>query len=313
MELMTPISIKTPDFQLDYGSNLFCIGSCFAENLAHKFDYYGFRNLQNPLGILFHPFAIENAFKLIEGKKIDEDLFVEHEGIWKSFEAHSKLNRSSKNELIQALKNAISNAQSFLATTNVIFITLGSAWVYRHLKTNKHVANCHKIPAAAFQKELPTVSEIESSIANIIQLIRTQTSTQIYFSISPVRHKKDGLVENNRSKGVLLAALHQVLENSKNCTYFPAYELVLDELRDYRFYNRDLVHPNSLAIDFVWDKFAAVFLDKSTYHLLKKVNNYRKFSAHRPTTTDVEKLQQYKDQLVQQKGALLALEPRLQL
>lgn len=313
MKLTTPISVQSPELPLTYGSQFFNIGSCFANHLAHKLKHFGFHTQQNPVGILFHPFAIQQFCKWLDGEPIDEHLFVEDNGIWKPLQAHSQVYAETQLELKTNLEQQIEASRNYLAKTDSIFITYGSAFAYQHLSTQQHVANCQKQKAALFQKELIKVEALVEAIQKSIETFLNFTKAKVYISVSPVRHAKDGFVENNRSKAHLLTAVHEVISKNKQVSYFPAYEIVLDELRDYRFYDRDLLHPNPLAVDYVWEKFSHAFFDEATLQSMKKVNQFRKFSSHRPMQQIPNAEVSHQAKLASMRQELLTLEPRLQL
>lgn len=313
MKLTTPISVQSPELPLTYGSQFFNIGSCFANHLAHKLKHFGFHTQQNPVGILFHPFAIQQFCKWLDGDPIDEDLFVEDNGIWKSLQAHSQVYAETKLELKTNLEQQIEASRNYLAKTDSIFITYGTAFAYQHLSTQQYVANCQKQKAVLFQKELIAVEALVEAIQKSIESFLNFTKAKMYISVSPVRHAKDGFVENNRSKAHLLTAVHEVISKNKQVSYFPAYEIVLDELRDYRFYDRDLLHPNPLAVDYVWEKFSHAFFDEATLQSMKKVNQFRKFSQHRPMQQSPDAEVSHRAKVASMKQQLLESEPRLQL
>jgi hypothetical protein len=313
MKLSTPISLQSPDSLYTYGSNFLNLGSCFASNLANKLDYFGFTSLQNPIGVLFHPFAINQFCKWLDNESIDEKLFVKDQGIWKSMQAHSCMQGETSEELLHVLQDAVESTRNYLAKTDAVFITFGTAFSYQHLFSSKYVANCQKQNASLFDKKLIGIQALIEAINEIIQILSKHTKAKIYFSLSPVRHLKDGLVENNLSKAHLLAAMHQVVEQHKQVSYLPAYEIVLDELRDYRFYDRDLLHPNQLAIDFVWEKFSVAYFDELTKQVMKKVDKFKRLSAHRPMQKNKALHLAHFAKLESHKEELLALEPKLKL
>lgn len=288
MKLQTSLSL-TPqtENQIDYNSKVFATGSCFVENIGRKLEYFQFQNSINPFGILFNPVSIENYIKrALTNTEYKENEIFEFQEQWKCFDAHSQLNAPSSTELLNNLNSALEEGRKCLKTATHIIITLGTAWVYKE-NSGKVVANCHKRPNSEFQKELLSISEIENSLKSIYELVLdSNKSAQLIFTISPVRHLKDGFVENNRSKAHLISALHAFLEGSSNCYYFPAYEVVMDELRDYRFYERDMLHPNNLAIDYVWEKFKEVWISDRSVATLEEVKSIRKGLQHKPFNTD---------------------------
>ena len=296
MKLQTIIPLNSEKNQIDYQSTLFLLGSCFVQNIGRKLNYYQFQTLQNPLGILFHPIAIENLIiRTIEDKAYaDADVFYFNER-WHCFDSHSDLSDPSKENLLSNLNSALLNTRNQLGEASHIVITLGTAWVYKDVETHKRVANCHKLPQKQFTKELLTESEIEVSLKRILlKLRKVNENASVIFTISPIRHLKDGFVENQRSKANLISAIGKIMESAssdKNLYYFPAYEIMLDELRDYRFYAEDMVHPNNLAIDYIWKKFKSVWISEKADSVMKVVQEIQKGLAHRPFNEQAEQYQ----------------------
>ncbi|WP_317171631.1 GSCFA domain-containing protein [Flavobacterium agri] len=266
------------------------MGSCFAVNMAEKFDHFQFRNEVNPLGILFHPQALERFMQSASEKKsfTETDIFYHNER-WHCFDAHSDVSHSDKETLLTNLNNAIVLTHDYLKTASHFIITLGTAWVYRKSDSGNLVANCHKVPQREFSKEVLGVDDISRSICHIVELISQHNpNAQTIFTVSPVRHIKDGFAENQRSKSHLLAGLHSALENTGNCHYFPSYEIVMDELRDYRFYAPDMIHPNQVAIDYIWEKFVSCWISENVSADMNEVDAIRKALAHKPFNPDSE-------------------------
>ncbi len=314
MELRTKIPIqKEPHHLIDYHSDVLLLGSCFAESIGEKIAYFKFKNGINPLGILFHPLAVEN---LIE-RAINQDYYSENEVFelneqWQCFDAHSSLNASTPDDLLTNLNKAIDSANSQIKKATHIVITLGTAWAYRHIAKDKIVANCHKVPQKAFLKELFSVSEIEQALLSIIALVRTvNNNTTFIFTVSPVRHLKDGFVENSQSKAHLISAVHQVVEPRERIHYFPSFEILMDELRDYRFYSRDMIHPNQIAIDYIWKVFTEVWLNTSTFQIMKDVDDIQKGLLHRPFNESSEQHQEFLTLLALKKERLNQVFPHI--
>ncbi len=283
MKLRTSIPLKSDFPQIGYTSNILLLGSCFAEHLASKLTYYKFQNTSNPFGILFNPVAIENLlYRSLERQRYMENELFYLNGLWHCFDAHSDLSRQSNKDTLDALNKALENTHEQVLEASHIVITLGTAWVYRHLESEHVVANCHKVPQKEFAKELLSVEEISKALGKIIDLIKTANKgATILFTVSPVRHLKDGFVENNRSKAHLISAIHSLVDG-KAVKYFPSYELVMDELRDYRYYARDMVHPNELAVDYVWERFKEVWIDVHSLPIMEAVAQVQKGLEHRP-------------------------------
>lgn len=294
MKLQTQIPLSSAENQIDYNSRVLLLGSCFSDNIGKKFEYFEFQSFQNPFGILFHPKAIENLIAKSIGQETysEEDIFLHNER-WHCFDAHSDLSHSSEGDLVEKLNEGLKTTDRQIRESTHIIITLGTSWVYRKIESDKIVSNCHKIPQSAFNKELLSSQEVLYSLNNILDKIASvNASAQITFTISPVRHLKDGFVENQRSKANLIAAVHEII-NGGNASYFPSYELMMDELRDYRFYERDMVHPNQLAIDYIWEKFKTVWVSEEAYQIMGKVEEVRKGLQHRPFNSDSERHQKF--------------------
>ena len=284
MKLQTQIPLKQEARNpIDYNSKLLLLGSCFSENIGDKLSYYKFQSHQNPFGILFHPKAIENLMTnaINEKEYSEKDLTFQNER-WHCFDAHSSLSAADKNELLNNLNSTISSTKKQLEEATHIVITLGTSWVYRFIETDKIVANCHKIPQKKFLKELLSVDEISESLEAILVLLKSiNKNIQILFTVSPVRHLKDGFIENTQSKAHLISAIHNIL-NGGYAFYFPSYEIMMDELRDYRFYAEDMIHPNKTAINYIWEKFVASWFSEDTLLTMKDVDVIQKGLSHRP-------------------------------
>lgn len=306
MKLQTKIPLKRATKNLiDYQSNVLLLGSCFSENIGNQLNYFKFQSTQNPFGILFHPKAIENLITNTSNKKVysSDDLIYQNE-IWHSFDAHSSLSSASENELLNKLNVAISLTNKKIKEASHIVITLGTSWVYRYIETDTIVANCHKIPQKKFLKELLSVSEISESLARSISLIKSINSdAAVIFTISPVRHLKDGFIENTQSKSHLIAAIH-TLVNEQDVSYFPSYEIMMDELRDYRFYAEDMIHPNKTAINYIWRKFIDTWFSEETKSIMKEIDEIQKGLLHRPFHEDSKLHQQFLLKLEQKKSSL---------
>ena len=295
MNFRTNIQLQKESNQIDYNSSLVLIGSCFSENISKKLNYFKFNTYSNPFGILFNPKAIEtlitNAINLKE--YTEKDIFNLNER-WHCFDAHSDLSNSTKIELLSNLNTAIKSTNKQLETASHIIITLGTAWTYRFIETDSFVGNCHKVPQKKFLKELLSVKKIIASLENLITLIKSvNPKVNIIFTVSPVRHLKDGFVENMQSKAQLLTAIHQVTDKRSQLYYFPSYEIMMDDLRDYRFYNSDMVHPNETAVNYIWEQFKNVWIDENAASIMKEIDSIQKGLAHKPFNPNSEQHQQF--------------------
>jgi hypothetical protein len=294
MKLQTQILLKRAENQIDYSSQLVGLGSCFSDNIGDKLAYYKFQILQNPFGILFHPLAIQNLIsRAIQQKQYtEEEVFFLNER-WQCYDAHSNLSSVTKEGLLAKLNTGLVETREWITTASHIFITLGTAWAYHLKASGKEVANCHKVPQVAFEKKLLSIDSIVQSFENSIhQIQRVNSKAKIIFTVSPVRHLKDGFVENQQSKAHLIAAIHHFIKKA-NALYFPSYEIMMDELRDYRFYAEDLVHPNDLAIEYLWNKFKTVYISETCYKAMDEVSAIQKGLRHRPFNPDSERHQEF--------------------
>ncbi len=296
MQFRTQIPFKKQKHnQIDYNAKILMLGSCFTENIGNKLNYFKFTTTVNPFGILFHPKAIENLVlnAISEKKYTEENIFFQNEQ-WHCFEAHSSLSKPSKEILLQRLNTAVDLTNKQIHKSTHIIITLGTAWCYRFIETDTIVANCHKVPQKKFLKELLPVNEINESLASIIALIRSiNKNTSVLFTVSPVRHLKDGFVENQQSKSHLITAIHQVVEPRNNVFYFPSYEIMMDELRDYRFYNEDMIHPNITAIQYIWEKFVQTWISPDAEGTMQEIETIQKGLLHRPFNPNSEQHQEF--------------------
>jgi len=307
LKLQTHISLsKNIKNLIDYNSKVILLGSCFSDNIGKKLRYHKFQSVLNPFGILFHPKAIESVIKNAITKKeyTEEDVFFFNER-WQSFTTHSKLSASSKEEALNQLNQASALINTALKSSTHIIITLGTSWVYRFLASGKIVANCHKVPQHKFKKELLPITEINKSISSIISLVRkVNPNINFIFTISPVRHLRDGFIENQQSKSHLISALHQIIKNQKNIFYFPSYEIMMDELRDYRFYKEDMIHPNQIAINYIWEKFYENWLSDEAIDLKKQVIKIQRGLEHKPFNTDSNEYREFLSSLQKKIKAL---------
>ena len=273
MKLTTPIKLSRQNSPINYSSKVLLLGSCFAQNMGAKLEYYKFQQCTNPFGILFHPVAIEKLITRAVNQIwfTSKDVFLQNEQ-WHCFLAHSKLSNTSEEDLISALNSALEKLRfSLLEASHVVF-TFGTAWVYRHLEKDTIVANCHKVPQKEFVKQLLSPDDVSDVLLGIETKLRTiNPKCSIINTVSPVRHIKDGLLANSRSKAHLIAGVQEIVSPEKLNYYFPSYEIMMDELRDYRYYKEDLIHPNETAIYLIWEKFLSSWVASETFEIQKKI------------------------------------------
>ena len=317
MKLQTTIPLERRSEQLlDYDARVVLIGSCFVEHIGEKLAYYKFQAFQNPFGIVFHPKAVETIVARSFSKiPYTEEAVFKHNGLWHCFDAHSKWSSASKSDLLHNLNQQVHKTAEHLRNATHVILTLGTAWVYRYIKTNALVANCHKVPQKEFKKELLSIASVVHSLRYTTDLIKAMNpNSAVILTVSPVRHLKDGFVENTRSKAHLIAAIHELLSSqpeSKGFYYFPSYEIMLDELRDYRFYKEDLVHPNNTAIAYIWDKFKTVWMEEDTLKTMTDIDAIQKGLAHKPFHPDSEAHRKFLRKLEQKKMTLKQRYPHL--
>ncbi|NND51117.1 MAG: GSCFA domain-containing protein [Flavobacteriaceae bacterium] len=314
MEFQTRIQInKQQHDQIDYNSKLLLLGSCFAESIGEKLNYCKFQSLVNPFGILFHPLAIEklilNALNDYQYTKADLE---NHQGIYNCFDAHSKLSSTSESQILSDLNENIQITKKWILNSSHLVITLGTAWTYRHIESDVVVANCHKMPQKQFIKELVSVDDLTQSLSAILSLVRSvNPDCRFIFTVSPIRHLKDGFVENNRSKAHLISAVHQIVDRRKHNYYFPSYEMQLDELRDYRFYSEDMIHPNSVAIEYIWQRFFESWMSDESLQIMDVIEAIQKDLGHKAFHPESEQHQAFLSNLEAKKAKLSAQFPHI--
>jgi hypothetical protein len=315
------LQFQVPTFssKLKYGESIVFIGSCFAEHMAACMQTYKFSTLQNPHGILYNPESIATTLYSYINKSLlkEQDLFYA-DGLYHSWQHHSQFSNASKEKCLERMNGEIQQAHQTLKKADWLFITLGSAYVYKHKQQAMYVGNCHKQPLQEFTKELLPLGKMLPVYKQLISdLQKWNSNLKIVFTVSPVRYIRDGVMENTRSKARLFELVHE-LTDSEKIIYFPAYELVIDDLRDYRFYKADLVHPNDQAIEYVFEKLIQAAFDDSTQQLFGKIKDVLKAKAHRVFQEDTATHQQFKStylnrcKQLQQDFPFLSLEEELE-
>jgi GSCFA family len=292
------LSFPIPTFteKINYSSSLLFIGSCFAENIGQRMGNYKFNVQINPNGVLYNPASIAIALRrIIANEAINDSELIFANDCWNSWEYHSRFSKPDKVQCLSEINNSIKKSHQTLQQTEWLFITFGSAFVYQLNSNGELVGNCHKIPQKEFTKKLLTVAEIISDYTKLLnELTAINNNLKVVFTVSPVRYIRDGVVENNISKARLTEAVHDLVAGNNNAFYFPAYELVIDDLRDYRFYKSDLVHPNDQAISYVFEKLMDATFDEETKKLFEKIKDIITAKEHRPFNTETNSHQQFK-------------------
>jgi hypothetical protein len=320
LKLKLTLDAKSSDRKMAYPHKIMLIGSCFTENIGLKLQNHLFESLENPHGILFNPVSVQNALEdYISNKKYTEsDLFLLND-VWNSWHHHSRFSGITKAEAVEKINNSIGEAHQFLKSADHLIITLGSAWLYA-LNDNAPeyngliVANNHKAPSQWFTKKLMQPVELVQNLKTLLTKLKVfNPQLQIIFTISPVRHLREGLIENNRSKAILIHAVHELISGEPNAVYFPAYEYVIDDLRDYRFYAEDLVHPNFAASNYVWDKLVETYMNADTQVIMKQVAELQLAMQHKPFFTGSSEHQKFLQVCIEKINALMAAYPYLPL
>ena len=312
MHFRTQIPIAITNHPIDYNSKILPLGSCFAENMGEKFNYFKFENTINPFGIIFNPVSIEKIINraIKEISYTEEDIFFYNES-WHCFEVHSDRSNPSKEELLENLNHILLTITKELREVTHIVITYGTSWIYREKEKNSIVANCHKVPQKQFSKELLSTEIIKESIGKTIDLVDSVNSNcSIIFTVSPVRHIKDGFVENQLSKAHLISAVHSILNSEDhkfNSQYFPSYEIMMDELRDYRFYAEDMLHPNQVAIDYIWKRFKETSISEAVFSTMDEVESIQRSLLHKPFNPNSESHQKFEAKLKEKITKLVSL------
>lgn len=287
---MLDLHFEKPHCLIHHRDPILLLGSCFTDNIGLALSKLYFSTLSNPGGILFDPDSLcRHLERALDGRFVHEEEIVFANERYQSLDFHSDFAALNEKDAIRNMNGAIDAIASFLPHARHLIITLGSAFAYRYKKTGQLVANCHQFPADAFEKELLTVDHIVQRFSSLIPgLQKTYPDLQLIFTVSPVRHIRDGVVANNRSKAHLIEAVHQLQGTFEQVYYFPAYEWIIDVLRDYRWYDLDLVHPNYAATESVFDEFCRVCMDDWTREQLKELRQLRNANEHRPRFPDTE-------------------------
>lgn len=282
-------------------------------NIGQRLKNLKYQILQNPSGITFNPRSILTTIRAcISSNSLPEDELFFHNGLWKHSNCHGKYNHPKKNVCYRQITKSLEFANNFFKEVSHIFITLGTAYVYQDVNTGLVVNNCHKRPTNEFKKRFLTIDEIEkdlSEMQTIISQFADRDDIQFIITVSPVRHIKDGIIENQRSKSRLIEATHSIVEKHENLSYFPAYEILLDDLRDYRFYDRDKVHPSEEAIDYIYNHFINAYLHSDDTDIRYKISKLNQSLNHRPQFPDTEQHRMFQSTLIDQMNSLMKAYP----
>lgn len=282
----TPVGIPFPPWKTGYPQKYLFMGSCFTENIGLKMKEMKFKVDINPFGILYNPLSMAYALqRLISPVPFQESDLVTHGGLWHSFMHHGSFSSVYPESALAKMNQRLQESSCFLRETDILLLTFGTSWVYELMSSGEIVSNCHKIPAGQFKRSRLTVPEILHTCREMLEkLWWVNPAVKIVFTVSPIRHLKDGAVENQLSKASLLLAVDSLVKDYGNdrCAYFPAYEMVMDELRDYRFYAEDMIHLAPVTVNYIWEKFMEWMLDEKTVGIMKEIAPLRAAEDHRP-------------------------------
>lgn len=281
----TILQTEQSPFKINQQSGVLCIGSCFAEHIFERLNGFKFSTLLNPFGIIFNPISIAQSLEILldENRIFEEKDLFQHLGGWHSFQHHGSFSNPREELVLEKINNTLFEARAFLKKAEYLILTFGTSNVFVSEKTGQVVTNCHKVPQKYFIHKKLNSDEIVLTLDDIFRkLAEAFPQLKIITTVSPVRHIRDGLVENQVSKAKLLVALENLSSLHSNISYFPSYEIMMDDLRDYRFYKKDLIHPNEMAVDYIWDFFSKTFFTKKTIELNAKLEKINAAKAHRP-------------------------------
>ncbi|MGV0924603.1 GSCFA domain-containing protein [Empedobacter tilapiae] len=295
MQFRTTFQIQSSDFKLNHQHKILTIGSCFSDEIGKRLIDLKFDGLINPFGVIFNSHSIQNLIEKSIQKKYFTTADVHQNGEeFFCFDVHSSFNALTKEAVLEELNSTLDQVHDYIHSCDVVMITLGTSWIYEWKTSNQVVANCHKVDAKKFEKRLLTSEENLKSLELIVSdLKKINPTIRIITTVSPVRHTKDGMVENNVSKARLLDALYQLSLQHNQVEYFPSYELVLDDLRDYRFFKEDLIHPSKQAVDYIWERFSETYFEQSTQTIIQKINKVISAINHRPFSEESDSHQQF--------------------
>ncbi len=289
MNFTTKVTIPTSPFRINYEDKIMLVGSCFSEHVGDKLSAAYFQSIQNPFGILYNPISIANCLDfIINNKPFAIENLVNNDDLWHSMYHHGDFSDTTVEKCLEKINTSLNKAHSYLSDCSVMLLTFGTAWVYE--QDGEVVGNCHKQPAASFTRRRLTVDEIVCTYSHLIsQLITHNSQLKVIFTVSPVRHWKDGAHENQLSKSILLLAIDELCDlYPEQCSYFPSYEIIMDELRDYRYYAEDMLHPNATAVNYVWERFSEMYFDTHTMSQKKELEQLYCDLQHRPIHADTD-------------------------
>lgn len=298
MDFRTSIPVEKSSFELNPNQPVLLTGSCFSDNIGKKLSNAMWNVAVNPCGVLYNPATIASLLsRSLSGRLMAEHELVESDGLFRSWCFDTHFTSSLSNVALQKMNTALQIAEEYLRCAGCLIVTFGTSWVYELVETGLIVGNCHKFPSQTFSRRRLSVNEIKEMWVRLIGDVREiNPSIKIIFTVSPIRHFKDGAHENSVSKSTLMLAIDDIISETENVDYFPAYELLIDDLRDYRFYADDMLHPSPVAIDYIWQHFANTYFSEQTKTIVKQASRLTQRALHRPITDNVEKIKKFSDE-----------------
>lgn len=315
MELRTTFDITPSANKITYNDPVIFIGSCFATAIGNKFENGHLPVMINPSGTVYNPVSVGITLDKILSEKnyIKKDLY-NYNGLWLSFDHYTDFSSDSQDKVLKSVNLKLVEARKFFATARFLFVTFGTARVYRWKQNGQIVSNCHKIPDSNFRHELLKVSDIISSWNKYLDILKSHyPDIKVTFTVSPVRHWKDGAHGNQVSKSVLFLAIEELLKHPSKPAYFPAYELLMDDLRDYRYYDDDMLHPSSTAVDYIWKAFSECYFDVRTRELWKEVSGISKAVSHKIQSDSLEGIKRFAETILSRIDKILKNNPSINL
>lgn len=307
IDFRTEVTVSDYPFRLDYQTPVLFCGSCFAENVGGIMQSYKMPVQVNPFGVVYNPFSVAMVLRnILQNKEYTGNDLNYRNGLWFSFDHYTRFSSESKDECLLKINGACKSAHEFIKKANLIAVTFGTARVYRLVSTGQVVANCHKIPAKEFTHTLLSVDEIVTEWSGLIdELVSEIPGIRFLFTVSPIRHWKDGAVGNQLSKATLILAVHRLIELFPNLAfYFPGYEIMMDDLRDYRFYDVDMLHPSQLAIDYIWQRFSNALVERQALQIAEKVHRIQQSLSHRPVNPKSQEFKRFVDKILNEVNSI---------
>jgi hypothetical protein len=295
MKFRTELSVPSGDFKISHSDTIAMMGSCFVENISAKMSGAGFNIDANPFGVVYNPLSLsQNLNRLMDGKLYTENEIFRDKDLFHSFSHHSRFSGTNLLETLDKINSRLKYSSAFLRKSRLLVITFGTAFVYRLRATGTVVSNCHKLPAHLFIHERIGMDDIVTEWNYLVEnLKRHAPGIKILFTVSPLRYLKDGFHENQLSKATLLLAIEKIIHENPDTYYFPSYEILMDDLRDYRFYAEDLIHPSLQAIDYIWEKFSEAYFDEGTRKIAREFESIERALNHKPFYPESEEYKRF--------------------